>query len=55
MHLWQSRARFAIPKLQQMQQARLSTGFCGVFVEMAGLEPASRTLLDKATTLIFGV
>jgi hypothetical protein len=25
------------------------------FVEMAGLEPASRTLLDKATTLIFGV
>jgi len=25
------------------------------FVEMAGLEPASRTLLDKATTLISGV
>ena len=25
------------------------------FVEMAGVEPASKTLLDKATTLISGV
>ncbi len=27
----------------------------GVKVEMAGVEPASRTLLETATTLIFGV
>ena len=27
----------------------------GLFVEMAGVEPASRTLLNKAATLISGV
>lgn len=56
-------------KLQRTQMHTINTkspDFSGLFglrrirqnhlkVEMAGLEPASRTLLDKATTLISGV
>ncbi len=41
--------------MKKIRKASLSTGFSHGLVEMAGLEPASRTLLDKATTLIFGV